>query len=170
MFGLKQLAWWVSYDLYLRLKSKIDAKPQSATVSYTHEWPWFCPRIIHPVLFPSSCGLQTIFMILNIRYMIKNMVFMIYDINMIFKKRLDLIGNLITEILEFLCFYCLLLNLMCHGFLEKTLFFPIYMYKASKARYRLLYSAILWVSMTIHKLHYVRFEIESASYVYEQFI
>lgn len=110
--------------------------------------------------------------IYDLKYKIydKNMVFMIYDINMIFKKRLDLIGNLITEILEFLCFYCLLLNLMCHGFLEKTLFFPIYMYKASKARYRLLYSAILRVSMTIHKLHYVRFEIESASYVYEQFI
>lgn len=124
MFGLKQLAWWVAYDLYLWLKSKIDAKPQSATVSYTLEWPWFCPRIINPVLFPSSCGLQTIFMILNIRYIIKNMVFMIYNINMIFKKHLGFIGNLITEILEFLCFYCLLLNRMCHGFLEKTLFFP----------------------------------------------
>lgn len=47
---------------------------------------------------------------------------MIYDINMILTKNLGLNGNLISEISEFLGSYCLLHNVTCHGFLEKTFF------------------------------------------------
>jgi len=54
------------------------------------------------------------------------MVSMLYDINTIFMKNLGLNGNLVSEILEFLGLCCLLHYLLCHGFLEKTFFSPVY--------------------------------------------